>query len=70
MISYGKISSTKGHNSYKHNAIWIIIKLDGDIMVLNNVTKFHKILMKTFQLREQTCLQTVNLHKQRAIYNY
>ena len=33
------------------------------IMVLNNVTKFHKVLLKTIQLREQMLLQTVNLHK-------
>ena len=36
-------------------------------MVLNNVTKFHKILIKTIQLREQISLQTVNFHKQRVI---
>ena len=38
--------------------IWIIINLDEDIMVhvLNNVTKFHKILIKTIRLREQTSL--------------
>ena len=28
-------------------AIWTIIELEEDIMVLNNVTKFHKILIKT-----------------------
>ena len=36
-------------------------------MVLNNVTKFHKILIKTIQLREWTSFKTVNFHKQRAI---
>ena len=36
-------------------------------MVLNNVTKFHKILIKTIRLREQTSFQMVNFHKQRAI---
>ena len=36
-------------------------------MVLNNVTKFHKILIKTIQLREQTSFKTVNYHKQRPI---
>ena len=36
-------------------------------MVLNNVNKFHKILIKTIQLREQTMFQMVNFHKQRAI---
>ena len=41
--------------------------VEGDIMVLNNVTKFQKILIKTIQLREQTQFQTVNIHKQRAI---
>ena len=30
------------------------MKFDEDIMVLNNVTKFHKILTKNIQLREQT----------------
>ena len=50
-----------------NSAIWTIVKLEEDIMVLNNVTKFHKILIKTIQLREQTSFQTVNFHKQRAI---
>ena len=36
-------------------------------MVLNNVTKFHKILIKSIQLREPTSFQMVNFHKQRAI---
>ena len=36
-------------------------------MVLNNVTKFHKILMKTIRLRERTLFKKVNFHKQRAI---
>ena len=36
-------------------------------MVLNNVTKFHKILIKTIQLREPISFKTVNFHKQRAI---
>ena len=35
--------------------------------VQNNVTKFHKILTKTIQLRERRSFQTVNFHKQRAI---
>ena len=49
-----------------HDAIWAILYLE-DITVPNNMTKFHKILMKTIRLREQTSLQKVNLHKQRAI---
>ena len=36
-------------------------------MVLNNVTKFHKILIKTIPLREGASFKTVNFHKQRAI---
>ena len=38
-----------------------------DIMVLNNVTKFHKILIKNIRLSERTLFQMVNFHKQRAI---
>ena len=36
-------------------------------MVLNSETKFHKILIKSIQLRGQTSIKTVNFHKQRAI---
>ena len=36
-------------------------------MVLNNVGKFHKILIKNIRVREQTLFKTVNFHKQRAI---
>ena len=36
-------------------------------MVLNNVTKFHKILIKSIWLRERTSFQLVNFNKQRAI---
>ena len=36
-------------------------------MVLNNVTKFHKILIKNIQVRERTSFKTVNFHKQRDI---
>ena len=36
-------------------------------MVLNNVTKFHKFLIKTIRLREGAWFKTVNYHKQRAI---
>ena len=36
-------------------------------MVLNNVAKFHKILIKTIQRKEPTLFQMVNFHKQRAI---
>ena len=35
-------------------------------MILNNVTKFHKILIKNIWVREQTSFKTVNFHKQRA----
>ena len=47
--------------------IWTIIELEEDIMVLNNVTKFHKILIKNIRVRERTSFQMVNFHKQRAI---
>ena len=47
--------------------IWTIFKLEEDITVLNNVTKFHKILIKSMQLREQRLFQMVNFYKQRAI---
>ena len=36
-------------------------------MVLNNVTKFHKILIKNIRVRERTSVKTANFHKQRAI---
>ena len=36
-------------------------------MVLNSETKFHKILIKSIQLRGQTSIKTVNFHKRRAI---
>ena len=36
-------------------------------MVLNNVTKFHKILIKNIRLIERTSFQMMNFHKQRAI---
>ena len=34
--------------------IWTIIELEEDIMVLINVTKFHKILIINIRAREQT----------------
>ena len=36
-------------------------------MVLNNVAKFHKILIKTIRLREHTSFKMVTFHKQKAI---
>ena len=44
-----------------------IIKLEEDIMVLNNVTKFHKILIKTTGHIDWTASNTVNFRDQRAI---
>ena len=35
-------------------------------MALNNVTKFHKIMIKNIRLRERTSFPMVNFHKQRA----
>ena len=36
--------------------MWTIIELEEDIKVLNNATKFHKILIKTTRLIERTSL--------------
>ena len=35
-------------------------------MVLNNVTKFHKILIKTILLRERILFKMVNFHKKKG----
>ena len=59
----------KGNDSWRHNAIWAILYFEKDIMVLNNVTKFHKILTKSIRLRERTSFQTVNLHKKGDNYS-
>ena len=47
--------------------IYTIIELVNDIMVQNNVTKFHKILIKNIRVTERTSFKMVNFHKQRAI---
>ena len=67
-------TSFKMVNFHKQRAIttesmvrWTIIKLEEDIMVLNNVTKSHKILIKNIRARERKSFKTVNFHKQRAI---
>ena len=36
-------------------------------MVLNNVTRFHEILIKNILVRERTSFKMVNFHKQGAI---
>ena len=43
---YRELSLTNGNNSRRHDVIVAILKLE-DIMVLNNVTKFHRIITKT-----------------------
>ena len=50
-----------------HSAIWIISELEEELIKLNNVTKFHKILIKTFRFREQTMFLMVNFDKQRTL---
>ena len=40
----GVISPTKGSYFCRHGAIWTIIKIEEDIMVLNNVPEFHKVV--------------------------
>ena len=37
-------------------------------MILNNVTKFHEILIKSIQLREWNIVSNGEFYKQRAIY--
>ena len=53
MVRYGPLSNLK--------------KTSCMIMILNNVTKFHKILIKDIQLSERTLFQMVHFHKERAI---
>ena len=43
------------------------MELEENIMVLNNVIKFYKILIKSIRFRVRTSYQMVNFHKQRAI---
>ena len=50
----GEFARTKGNNSRKDGGIRTIIELEEGITVLNNVTKIHKILIKTIPFREQT----------------
>ena len=52
MVRYGPLSNLKKTSWY---------------IVLNNVTKFCKILIKNIRVRERTSFKTVNFHKQRAI---
>ena len=42
-------------------------ELEEEVMVLNNVSKFHKIPIKSIRLREQTLFQMMDFPKQRAI---
>ena len=44
-----------------------IMELEEDILILNNMTKFHKIRIKNIRVRERMSFQMVNFHKQRAI---
>ena len=56
IIKNSESSWTKGNKYWKHGVIWTIIELEEDIMVLNNVTKFHKVVIKTVPLREWVSL--------------
>ena len=47
--------------------ISIIIKVEEDIMIVNNVTKFHKVVIQINGLIDQSTSNTVNFHEQRAI---
>ena len=44
-----------------------IIEFQEDINILNNVTNFNKILIKTIRIRERTSFQMENFHKENAI---
>ena len=43
-----------------------IIKLKKDIIVLNTVTKFHKVVIKITGLIDRTLSKMVNFNEQRA----
>ena len=45
----------------------LLSNLKKTLWVLNNVTKFHKILKKNIRVRERRLFKTVNFHQQRAI---
>ena len=47
--------------------IWAILELEEEIMVLNNETKFHRVIIKTIHLREQTSFQPMIFRKLRAV---
>ena len=64
MVNFHKQRAKTTENMVRYGPF---IELEEDIMVPNNVTKFHKILIKSVRLREQTSFKTVNFHKQRAI---
>ena len=61
-----ELSLTKGNNSLRHDGIWAILKVE-HIMVFNNVTKFHRIIIKTIHVREQMSFQPMIFHKLMAI---
>ena len=58
-----------GKGYFRKYAIWSIIELEENIMVQYcsyNVTKFHKILIKTTGLIDLKPSKIVNFHEQRA----
>ena len=61
-IKNGEFSRTKGNNFWRHCTIWTIIELEEDIMVLNNMTKFHKLL--DLQSRRCWCVKGQHLMPQ------
>ena len=55
-------------NFHKQRAITPEVNVDiGLEKTLNNVTKSHKILIKSIRLSERTSFKMVNFRKQRAI---
>ena len=47
-----ELSLTKGNNSRRHDAIWVILKLEHNMVL--NVTKFHRFIIKTIHVRAIT----------------
>ena len=50
MVNFHK---QKGHDCWNQGTIWTIIELEKEIIVLNYVSKFHKILIKIFNLESE-----------------
>ena len=54
-------------SKFRSRCYTVIIILEEYIMVINNVSKFHKILIKTNGLIDRTLSKMVDLHEQRTM---